>query len=319
MIARAFIVLLFVFAGPAIRAQQTVQKFIVETQYLLSLPDQYEVDTARRWPLLLFLHGSGESGSDIQKVKAHGPPKLAEEGKKFPFILVSPQSDVPNGWDVDHLYRLLQQIKSKYRVDAGRIYVTGLSMGGYGTWSIATKYPDEFAAIAPVCGGGDSANAWKLRNIPVWCFHGAKDDVVLPSESQKMVKALRRENSNLRFTLYPEANHNSWDPAYDDDSLYNWLLSHTKYLYKEKKLTAAELALYRGTYLGEEGDTVRIEVKDGALVARPSNETIPLKAAGDHLFFISPDRNMDLKFISRNNRITGFIFSGNKRTRFRKL
>jgi predicted peptidase len=131
-----------------------VEKLVTETKYLLYLPEQYNSDTTRQWPVLLFLHGSGESGQDIEKVKLHGPPQLIESGKKFPFIVVSPQSDVPSGWDTDQLYKILQRVKRTYRVDASRIYLTGLSMGGYGTWALAMKYPDEFAAIAPVCGGG---------------------------------------------------------------------------------------------------------------------------------------------------------------------
>jgi predicted peptidase len=115
--------------------QQTVQKLVTETPYLLYLPTAYNTDTLKRWPLLLFLHGSGESGYDVNKVKAHGPPQLVEQGKQFPFIVVSPQSEVPSGWDVDQLYKLLQGVKKNYRVDADRIYLTGLSMGGFGTWA----------------------------------------------------------------------------------------------------------------------------------------------------------------------------------------
>ena len=143
-------VFLFCFAALVSSAQQSVQKIITETQYLLSLPEQYYEDSARRWPLLLFLHGSSESGLDIEKVKTHGPPKLIARGKKFPFINVSPQSDVPSGWDVDQLFNLLQHVKKAYRVDRDRIYLTGLSMGGFGTWALAMKYPEEFAAIAPI-------------------------------------------------------------------------------------------------------------------------------------------------------------------------
>src|SRR5437016_4539745 len=139
------------FIPSIIFAQQTAQKFVEETDYLLSLPDHYLDDTTGRWPLLLFLHGSGESGHDIEKVKAHGPPQQAAHGRIFPFILVSPQSEVPSGWDIEKLYRLLHYIKKNYRVDEERIYLTGLSMGGFGTWALAVKHPEEFAAIAPVC------------------------------------------------------------------------------------------------------------------------------------------------------------------------
>lgn len=252
-----------------LQAQQTAEKFVQETRYFLSLPEHYNDDTSIRWPLVLFLHGSGESGHDIQKVKAHGPPQLVDQGKKFPFILVSPQADVPNGWDIDMLYKLLQHVKKIYRVDNQKVYLTGLSMGGFGTWALAMKYQDEFAAIAPVCGGGDTSNAWKIRNIPVWCFHGAKDDVVPPSNSINLVNAARRYNSFVRFTLYPDANHNSWDTTYNNDSLYIWMLAQTKFIYKEKPLDISLLKKYEGRYTGPDGDTVLITASKEGLIARP--------------------------------------------------
>ena len=132
----------------SVSAQQTAEKFIHETRYLLYLPEGYHQDTNHKWPLVMFLHGSGESGADLQKVKVHGPPKLVEQGRKFPFILVSPQSDVGSGWNTDQLYHLLLDLKKNKRVDDQRIYLTGLSMGGFGTWDLAMKHPEEFAAAA---------------------------------------------------------------------------------------------------------------------------------------------------------------------------
>ncbi|WP_072038950.1 prolyl oligopeptidase family serine peptidase [Flavihumibacter solisilvae] len=312
--------LIFAVAGLA-KAQQTSQKFVRETNYLLSMPQGYASDTSTRWPLMLFLHGSGESGSDIEKVKVHGPPSLAAKSKQFPFIVVSPQSAVPNGWDVEMLYQLIQDVKKRYRVDDSRVYLTGLSMGGFGTWSLAMKYPDEFAAIAPVCGGGDTAGIWKLRHIPIWCFHGAKDDVVLPASSIKMVEAARKYNPEVRFTLYPEANHNSWDSAYNSsDSLYDWFLAHRKFKYSEIKVPETKLKDYEGWYVaGADDDTVRLFVQNSSLIAIGGRDTIPLKAAGDQLFFIDPARNIDVEFIRRKNKVTGFLFSGRERVIFRKI
>ena len=300
-------------------AQQTAQKFVQETEYLLSLPNHYNEDTIRRWPLVLFLHGSGESGHDIQKVKAHGPPQLVEQGKKFPFILVSPQSDVPSGWDIEMLYKFLQHIKRIYRVDNQRIYLTGLSMGGFGTWALGMKYPDEFAAMAPVCGGGDTATAWKIRNIPVWCFHGAKDDVVPPVGSENLVEATGRYNSSVKFTLYPNTNHNSWDTTYNNDSLYQWMLAQTKFIYREVSMNAEHLKKYEGHYIGPDNDSVELFVSGNGLIAKPGHDTVALKAAGENLFFIQPDKNMDIRFISNKNKVTGFLFFGDRRLLYRKL
>ena len=122
---------------------------------------------------------------------------------------------------------LIEDLEKNYRVDPHRIYVTGLSMGGYGTWDLATKYPGKFAAIAPICGGG---KAWlaarKLNHLPIWVFHGAKDQAVPFAESQEMVDALRNQgNTAVKFTVYPEAGHDSWTESYDNQDLYTWLLS----------------------------------------------------------------------------------------------
>jgi predicted esterase len=315
-----FILSLFFLNSFNALAQQSVQKIVTETKYLLYLPKDYSNDSTKRWPLMLFLHGSGESGSDIEKVKLHGPPQLIEEGKQFPFIVVSPQSDVPTGWDIDQLYKLLKQVKKNYRVDADRIYLTGLSMGGFGTWALALKYPDEFAAIAPVCGGGDTSNAWKIRNIPVWCFHGALDKTVPIAGSVNMVKADSRLNSNVHFTIYPDKNHNSWDTTYNtNDSLYNWLLAQKKFQYKEINLSNSILKKYEGWYVGSDNDTVQLIVREDKLTAIPGKDTVDLKAAAENLFFLQPDKNMDIRFINDKNGISSFWFLGDRKLLYRKI
>jgi len=317
---RLCIIITFICISAATEAQQTAEKFVQETQYLLSLPAQYNSDTSQRWPLVLFLHGSGESGHDLQKVKAHGPPELVEKGKSFPFIIVSPQSDVPNGWDADLLYKLLQDVKHKYRIDNNKIYLTGLSMGGYGTWSLAMKHPEEFAAIAPVCGGGDTTETWKLRNIPVWCFHGAKDNVVLPVYSENLVRATRRFNPDVKFTLYPEANHNSWDLTYNNDSLYTWMLSHTKYRYREVPVKESVLKTYAGRYVGGfDMDTIAIEMTKDGLVAKPGRDIVPLKPASENVFFLDADKPMDVRFTKTGNKVSGFVFYGDRKEVYRRL
>ena len=121
------------------KAQQTAEAFVLETKYLLYLPEGYANDTIQKWPLLIFLHGSGESGADLEKVKVHGPPKLIEQGKKFPFIVVSPQAPPQTGWKVEVLKSMLDDLKKKYQVDRDRVYLTGLSMGGFGTWNFSFK------------------------------------------------------------------------------------------------------------------------------------------------------------------------------------
>lgn len=197
-------------------------------QYLISLPKGYE-DNKKRWPLILFLHGSGEQGDDINLVKMHGPPMLIDKGKEFPFIVVSPQCPADlDYWSNDVLIHLLDKVESQYRVDTTRVYLTGLSLGGEGTWSLAIAYPERFAAIAPVCGDGNPLRISRLKNVPVWAFHGAKDKVVPLSEEEEMVDALKACGGDVKFTVYPDLGHNAWTVTYNNEELYQWFLSHKK-------------------------------------------------------------------------------------------
>ena len=209
----------------------------VGAEYLLYLPKDYSSKSRKRWPLILFLHGAGERGNDISKVAAHGPPRLAKQGKDFPFIIVSPQC--PNGqrWDNDLLLALLDEVEGKYKVDTGRVYLTGLSMGGFGTWNLGLTHPERFAAIAPICGGGDPIvllladpkRVAATKSLGVWAFHGAKDPVVKPEESQRMVEALRKFGcKEVELTVYPEAQHDSWTETYNNPKLYEWFLAHQR-------------------------------------------------------------------------------------------
>ena len=206
----------------------------VRLDYLLHLPKGYGVEGMHEWPLILFLHGAGERGTDLELVKKHGIAKITELGEDFPFIAVSPQCP-PNSWwwqEIDALIGLLDEIVRTLAVDADRVYLTGLSMGGYGTWHLAVAQPDRFAAIAPICGGGLWYEGFPervsvLRHVPVWAFHGAKDPSVPLDESAKMVKALQTCGGNVRFTVYPEATHDSWTETYENPELYEWFLSHS--------------------------------------------------------------------------------------------
>jgi predicted peptidase len=217
-------------AQPGAQHSQAFEKTITKTLrsgYLLFLPEGYG-NKKQAWPLMLFLHGAGERGSDLEKVKLHGPPKMVENGKDFPFIIVSPQCPKDDWWNekLELLTNLLDDIVARYDVDRERIYLTGLSMGGYGTWALASKYPDRFAAIAPICGGGRRFMAHRLKDLPVWAFHGAKDEVVPVRESVEMVNAVKAYGGNARLTVYPDAGHDSWTETYNNQELYDWLLEH---------------------------------------------------------------------------------------------
>jgi len=217
--------------------RQVVKKFekpitkVVKFDYFLYLPDGYEESKAE-YPMIMFLHGAGERGSDISLLKNNGiPGRISKEGKEFPFIIVSPQCPKDDWWggplNIPALNGLVDEIAETYRVDKKRIYLTGLSMGGFGTWEMAVNYPKKFAAIAPVCGGGNPKKVKAIKDLPIWVFHGAKDNVVDIKKSQEMVDALKKEGSDVTFTIYPEANHNSWTETYNNPELYSWFLQQT--------------------------------------------------------------------------------------------
>lgn len=202
----------------------------INLQYLLYLPENYH-STEEKFPLVIFLHGSGERGSDLEKVKMHGPPKLVENGKDFPFILVAPQCPEGKRWTylLLELSILIDEIQTQYKVDTNRIYLTGLSMGGQGTWTLAMYQTKRFAAISPICGWSDTFEVCKLKDLPIWVFHGAKDQVIPIEHSQQMVDAIKKCGSEkIIFTVYPDANHDSWTETYNNPEFYNWLLSNKK-------------------------------------------------------------------------------------------
>lgn len=201
---------------------------LVNTRYLTDLPPGYAAEPARRWPLVLFLHGAGERGDDLARVRLHGPPKRVAAGDAFPFILVSPQCPSGVWWCVPELLDLLDRIQTEYRVDPDRIYCTGLSMGGFGTWALACESPARFAAIAPICGGGDPREAERIAGIPSWVFHGGKDTVVPPAMGEEMVHALQAVGAKPGFTLYPAAGHDSWTATYNNPAFYEWLLANRR-------------------------------------------------------------------------------------------
>ncbi len=223
--------------GMAARTFQRTLPAGAKTEYLLQLPPGYAAAANRRWPLILFLHGAGERGNEVARVAQHGPMKFLAQHPEMPFIVVAPQCVPGEHWSTEALLALLDDVTQRYAVDARRVYLTGLSMGGYGTWNLGTSHPERFAAIAPICGGGELISVLltrdfdgrreALQRLPIWAFHGAKDLTVPLAESERMVKLARESGGReVELTVYPNAGHDSWTETYGHPRLYEWFLRH---------------------------------------------------------------------------------------------
>jgi predicted peptidase len=202
----------------------------VSLDYLLYLPKGYGDDPAKKWPLILFLHGSGERGDDLELVKLYGLPKKLEFGADLPFIVISPQCHAESYWllYLDDLKALVEDITARYAVDSAHIYLTGMSMGGTGAWMLGAAYPELFAAMVPICGRSVPSLAKRLKDMPVWAFHGETDPVVPADESRRMTRALQEVGGDVTLTLYPGVGHDSWTRTYDNPEIYAWLLRHSR-------------------------------------------------------------------------------------------
>ena len=203
----------------------------VSLKYHIYFPNNYH-DSDTKFPLVLFLHGAGERGDDLRLVEKHGIPKMINNGINFPFITVAPQCPKFQYWsepvNVKTLLLLVEEIIKKNKVDIERIYATGLSMGGYGTLAIAKERPDLFSAIIPVCGGLDTTDIERLKDIPIWLFHGAEDKVVPVENSELIYDLLKPINPEIKITIYKGINHNSWEMTYKNQKIYDWMLKYKK-------------------------------------------------------------------------------------------
>ncbi|VTS01161.1 Putative peptidase OS=Singulisphaera acidiphila (strain ATCC BAA-1392 / DSM 18658 / VKM B-2454 / MOB10) GN=Sinac_7486 PE=4 SV=1: Abhydrolase_5 [Gemmata massiliana] len=199
--------------------------------YVVFVPKNY--DGTKEYPTILFLHGSGETkGGKKMPVEVGLGEAIKKREATFPFIVVIPQSE-KRTWsatsdDGKRALAILDAVQKEYKTDPKQQILSGLSMGGYGTWSIATAHPDRWAAIVPVCGGGNPKEADKIKSIPCWCFHGDADTAVKVERSREMIDALKKAGAEPKYTEYPKVGHNSWDMAYGTDELYKWLLGQKK-------------------------------------------------------------------------------------------
>lgn len=197
-------------------------------KYLLYVPKTYASDKAT-YPLVIYLHGGSHRGQDLNKLKGYGLPNLVDKGENFPFIIASPQCPDGKYWSTDNWFEpLYDELKAKYRIDPKRVYLTGISMGGYGTWQTAVAYPDRFAAIVPLCGGcDDSTQICRIKHVPVWAFHGTADDIIPISETERLIKRLERCYGTVLFTRLETEGHGI-QYLYENKAIYDWLLKQHK-------------------------------------------------------------------------------------------
>lgn len=214
--------------------QSTITKQVA-LKYLLWIPPAY--DSAKKFPLIFFLHGIGERGDDLEKLKKEGLPALLENPPAFlnSFVVVSPQCPAESDWylEMDALIALLDHVVTQYSIDRIRVYLTGLSMGGRGTWHLAALRPDFFAALVPICGARPEIlrrveRRALVKKIPTWVFHGEQDAVVPVSESINLFNDLKENNPNIQLTIYPDVQHDSWTRTYANPKLYEWMLAQKR-------------------------------------------------------------------------------------------
>jgi pimeloyl-ACP methyl ester carboxylesterase len=196
--------------------------------YLVDLPQAYAADPAKRWPLILYLHSGNEKGHNLQQVRVSGLAGAIAKGRQVPAVVISPQCPPTNDWEPQIVAQLLDDVCAKYRIDPDRIYLTGASMGADAVWSLALDHPERYAAIVTIAADTDPADAARVKDLPVWAFHGQKDEEVPVEQTISMVNALRQVGGHVHMTLYPDLGHGAWGQTFDTDALYTWLFAQKR-------------------------------------------------------------------------------------------
>src|SRR5258707_10429092 len=234
----AMMICLFLLADPDwLQAEQHSAEFVgtvtshVQMRYLLFTPKAYENAGGKKWPLIVYLHGGSRRGKDVEQLRepGFGLPAIVDRNESFPFVVLSPQCPEGEYWtDTEAVITLLDEVISKYAVDASRVYLTGHSMGGFGTWYLAYKHPEKFAAIAPMSAPMVITRwASRLKEMPIWAFHGEKDELVPLSDTQDLGQVLTALGNDGRLTFLPNRDHYILD-AYENQELYSWFLQHER-------------------------------------------------------------------------------------------
>ncbi len=198
-----------------------------EMQYIIRYPENYQA--GEKYPVILFLHGAGTRSNDIRVLAGNSFFRLTAAHEDFPFVVVAPLCHSETWFDqFETLKRFVTMVQGAAFTDPDRFYLTGKSMGGYGSWQLASSMPEVFAAAIPICGGGMYWDAGRLKNLPIWAFHGDIDPTVLTEESVKMVEAVNKKGGNARLTIYPNTKHDSWTATYSNNEVFQWLLTHRR-------------------------------------------------------------------------------------------
>ncbi len=226
---RIVILFLFVFLLQALhnKAEGQNKERKVRYNYLTYVPEEYDSTQSDLYPVIIYLHGRSVSGTNLNRVRSYGLPFFLDRGKKLNYIVVAPQCPWGKRWDSENwMDTLLIELNARYRIDNDRIYLTGMSLGGFGTWELANRYPNRFAAIAPMCGGGKTEWTDNLYHIPVWVFHGVQDRLVSVLRSDQMVNALKKHEALVKYSRFSKKGHDL-HRMYDDDELYRWFAQFT--------------------------------------------------------------------------------------------
>jgi predicted peptidase len=225
IILSLFLVFSMHFGVKKAMATNTLKK--VKYNYLLHLPEDYGKDPNKVWPIIFYLHGRHASGKNLESLERYGLPYYLLKGKKLDFIVVSPQCPWNKNWASEDWFNpVYDDVAGKFQIDDSRVYLIGMSMGGFGTWALANQMPDRFAAISPMCGGADVKWADNLSKTPAWVFHGTADRDIPISRSEVMVKALEKKNAEVKFSRLKNQGHDI-SKQFNNDELYSWLLEHS--------------------------------------------------------------------------------------------
>lgn len=226
-------ILIIFFLFPLCFNSLSQTKIKTNYKYLLYTP-KADSNQTKKYPLIIYLHGGSQKGNDLNKLKTYGLPYLVEKGQNFNFIIASPQCPENKYWSSENWFDSLYiNISTKYEIDTDRIYLTGMSMGGYGVYITAMDFPDKFAALLPLCGGcndSDTARICNLKNIPIWAFHGTSDDKVPISETERIINGLKKCNTsaNVKFTQLENEGHYIQYLYENNPEIYDWLLKQKK-------------------------------------------------------------------------------------------